>query len=279
MGNVDFLIVGAMKAGTTSLSAWLGSQPEVFVPSMKEPNFFSDDAVWKKGVAWYQDLFERGGPGRIAGEASVAYTDPTYAVVSASRIAQVLPDVKLVFVTRDPIDRLRSHYRHEVLRGRERRPLTEALQDLSAPYIGRSRYFACFEPFTELFRRERICVVPFEDLFGGSEDAWLHLLAFLGISGRSRPTTQLNASVDRAQFTPAMRVAWDAGIRRSPRFVPAFVRKAVKPLFLRSRPDPLIETANESVAPGVVDILQADANRMLAWLDVPQTDQLQRGAS
>jgi Sulfotransferase domain len=278
MGYPDFLIVGAMKAGTTSLSSWLGSQPEVFVPPIKEPNFFSDDRVWNKGLGWYRGLFDEAEPDRMGGEASVAYTDLVGSKVAATRIAQVLPDVKLVLVIRNPVDRLRSHYRHEVLRGRERRPLGEVLRDPSSPYVERSRYFACFEPFAERFHRPRMCVLRFEDLFGATEDGWLRLLGFLELEGRPRPTTRLNASAERAQFTPVMRAAWDAGVRRVPRFVPRVVRRAMKPIFLHDRPDPLLETANDRVPSDVMDVLQADANRMSAWLDVPHTEPIQRSA-
>lgn len=270
MGHPDFLIIGAMKAGTTSLFSWLGSQPEVFVPTIKEPNFFSDDRLWNKGEVWYRELFRGRRPGQIAGEASVAYTDPAYAARAASRIAPLLPDVKLVFVARDPVERLRSHYRHEVLRRRERRRLIDALADPRSPYLARSRYFACLEPYTVSFARDHIRVARFEDLFGPRDEAWLSLLAFLGVDARPRPTAVLNASADRAQFTPTMRAMWDVGLRRSPRFVPPVARRLLRPLLIRSRSSPLLSTADEPLPRAVLTAVWEDTERLEGWLRSPE---------
>ena len=279
MERPDFLIVGAMKAGTTSLLAWLGAQPEVFVPAAKEPNFFSDDRVWGRGLAWYRGLFEGARPEQITGEASVACTDPANSTKAAARAAQTVPGVKVIFVIRDPIGRLRSHYRHEVLRGRERRPLGEALEALPCAYVERSRYFACFEPFTETFAREQLAVTRFEGLYGQTEQGWRDLLGFLGLEDRPRPAIRLNASDGRQQFSSAMRIAWDAGIRQPPRFVPPFVRRAVKPIFLRRRPDPLLATADDPVPAEVDSVLDEDAERMREWLGEAGTRRTEGAAS
>jgi hypothetical protein len=277
VGHPEFLIVGAMKAGTTSLFSWLGSQPEIYVPSVKEPNFFNDERIWSKGEGWYRGLFAETGPDQISGEASVGYTAPSGAAVSAPRIASVLPDARIVFLVRDPIERLRSHYRHEVLRGRERRSFEEALADRRSPYVERSCYFKCFEPFTLLFRRERIAIVRSEELYGPREEAWHDVLAFLGLGARPRPATQLNVSEERPQFSPAMRALWDAGLRRPPSFVPAVVRRALRPLLLRRSPDPLLRTAGGSVPAEIVATLEDDAARFKAWLGATSTEPISGG--
>ena len=84
---------------------------------MKEPVFFSDETAWNRGTDWYRSLFAESAPGSLTGEASVEYTDPAVADTAAARIAATIPDARLVCLLRDPIDRLRSHYRHEVQRG------------------------------------------------------------------------------------------------------------------------------------------------------------------
>jgi len=262
-----FLIIGAMKAGTTSLFQWLASHPAVFVPSIKEPNYFSDDRAWMRGQRWYEDLFTNARPGQITGEASVSYTDPTRSALAATRIARSLPDVRLLFVVREPAERLRSHYRHEVLRGRERRSLGEALADDSSRYVARSMYFASLQPYLTNFARESLCIVRFEELFGLDEATWNRVLAFLHLPPLPRPTTHLNESASRAQFSPAMKLLWDVGVRRPPRLVPASLRRALKPLALRQRSSPLLSSADESLPSSVVDALEDDQRQLDQWME------------
>ena len=94
----DFIVIGAMKAGTTSLFNWLGTHPEVSLPRTKEPNFFSDDSRWSRGVDEYARLFEECGTATLTAEASVAYTHPRKNSVAAARISAVVPSAKLVFL-------------------------------------------------------------------------------------------------------------------------------------------------------------------------------------
>jgi hypothetical protein len=262
----DFLIVGAMKAGTTSLFDWLGFQPDVFVPKVKEPNFFSQEHLWSKGIDWYSALFCDAAPDQHIGEASVGYTDPTRSAVTASRIAKVLPDVSLVFVARDPVERARSHYRHEVLRGREKRSLAEALASKGSPYVERSLYHECLAPYLERFPRERICVVTFESLFGQAEAAWTEVVSFIGLDPRARPATHRNSSAERQQFSPTMRFLWDAGLRRVPRVAPSFARRAVKPLLFRRSADPLLQTAEDAFPEATIKSFGDDAERLRRWV-------------
>ena len=79
MALPDYLIIGAMKCGTSTLAVQLGAQPGLFMTTPKEPNFFSDDVIYSRGAAWYQALFDDAKPGDIKGEASTHYTKlPTH---------------------------------------------------------------------------------------------------------------------------------------------------------------------------------------------------------
>src|SRR5947208_14127778 len=100
----DFLIVGAMKAGTTSLAAWLRAHPDVFMPPQKEIHFF--DAQWERGVPWYADQFAGAPEGALVGEAT-----PAYMVTTAflDRMASVVPNARLLVVLREPVARAWSH--------------------------------------------------------------------------------------------------------------------------------------------------------------------------
>ena len=70
----DFLIIGAMKSGTSTLQAQLAVQPGLFMTTPKEPNFFSDDDIYAKGIDWYRSLFDAAAAGDLKGEASTHYT-------------------------------------------------------------------------------------------------------------------------------------------------------------------------------------------------------------
>src|SRR5262245_16436607 len=112
----NFFIVGAAKAGTTSLHAYLSAHPQVFMPALKEPHYFADFELSPefdnfmpviRDQPAYQDLF-RGSQGSTAvGEASPSYLcDPA----AAARIKAAIPDAKIVISLRNPVDRAYSHY-------------------------------------------------------------------------------------------------------------------------------------------------------------------------
>lgn len=124
-----FIVVGAMKAGTTSLAAYLGSHPEVFVTTPKEARFFgsSSDENWPRGLGWYRQLFTSSAGARARGEASPGYTMAPHVPHVPERIASVVPDVRLVYLLRNPVGRIRSAYIDRSSRGVESMPLREAL--------------------------------------------------------------------------------------------------------------------------------------------------------
>ena len=134
-----FLIIGTMKGGTTSLHRYLRQHPEVFMPERKELNFFLDEYAgppidppeernWSRGITWYERQFAGAERERAVGEASANYSRyPTYPGV-AERIAEVVPKVKIIYLVRNPIDRVFSHYLHDVANGREQCPLHIAVR-------------------------------------------------------------------------------------------------------------------------------------------------------
>ncbi len=109
----DFIIIGAMKCGTSTLAAQLAAQPGVFMTTPKEPNFFSDDDVFARGPDWYASLFADAAPGDLKGEASTHYTKLPDYPDCAARLHAALPQARLIYLTRDPVERLISHYIHE----------------------------------------------------------------------------------------------------------------------------------------------------------------------
>lgn len=159
----QFLIVGAMKCATTSLYDQLKSLPGIFMPQLKEPNFFSDDDIYELGTGWYQNLFSGAEPNDICGEASTHYTKfPTYPD-TVTRITDILGAPKLIYVIRHPIERLISQYIHEWSQGVISEPINTAL-DTNPELIEYSRYAMQLSHYAESIGRENILVVQFEHI-------------------------------------------------------------------------------------------------------------------
>ena len=104
----DFVVIGAMKCGTSTVCAYLEDHPQVFmVPSM-DPNYFSDPDRFRRGPEWYLDLFAGRTDERIMGEGSNSYTSAAMFPGTARRLAEFNPDMRIVYIVRHPIKRMIS---------------------------------------------------------------------------------------------------------------------------------------------------------------------------
>jgi Sulfotransferase domain len=160
-----FVVIGAMKAGTSSLRHYLGEHPDVFVArggTFGEPNFFVAEHNWSRGRGWYESLFDGAGRATAIGECSPSYTWAHVFRDVPERMAQLIPAARLVYVVRDPIDRMRSMYMHQVSAGRERRRAEQALLD--DRYLGPSRYGFQLAAFLDHFERGQVLVIASEVL-------------------------------------------------------------------------------------------------------------------
>ena len=211
----DFLLIGAMKCGTTSLYHYLRDHPQIFMPSIKAPEFFAEEGNWGRGIGWYRRQFEGAAPGVVAiGEASNVYTKyPRYRGVPA-RIADHIPDARLVYVVRDPIDRIRSHYQTRLTEGTERAPIGRAVRE-NPIYLDYSRYAMQLDRYLDHFPREQLLVITAEDLRGDRRATVRDVYAFLGVRPDHMPS-----ELDRDFYETRHRAP------RSP--VPVWVRKGLK---------------------------------------------------
>lgn len=186
----NFIVIGAGKAGTTSLWGYLGDHPEVFVSNPKELNFFTVEHNWHKGLEWYERHFEAAGGAKAVGEVSGNYTNwPQYDGVPA-RMAKTVPDARLIYVVRDPIERIVSAYRYMRVMGHEEQPIEQALQTRPV-YLNVSRYATQIERYLEYFQREQLCIVVSEDLRADRENALRRVFAFLGVDPNVMPATMV----------------------------------------------------------------------------------------
>lgn len=213
-----FLIVGAMKAGTTSLYHYLTAHPQVATPRYKAPEFFVAERTWDRGVDWYRRQFPPVGPDIVAiGEASNAYSKHPHFAGVPKRIASVLPDVRILYAVRDPIARIRSHYQTRVAEGSERAPFADAV--FADPiYLDYSRYAMQLEQYLEYFPPAQILVLTAEDLRLARDTTMRGVYEFVGADPGMAP-----ANLDREFYKTRDRAT------RSP--VPLRVRKALKHRF------------------------------------------------
>jgi hypothetical protein len=259
-----FLLIGAMKSGTTTLQQYLVRHPQVFMCSPKEPNFFNDH--WHRGVDWYERLFARAGDAVARGEASVRYTNFPSGPECPARIASVLPGVRLLFLARDPVERIRSHYLHEVAALRERRPFAEAVAE-NPIYLDYSRYAMQLQRYLDHLPREQLLVLRAEDLFRAPLEVLGEVYRFLGVDPSWRPsgpTRRDNETARRFQLPVFVRrgikLAIQAGVYRH---VPQRAKEMVWTATVwRSRPVPQVQ-----VPPALAARIRAELGDDLRRLD------------
>jgi Sulfotransferase family len=175
----NLIVIGGLKCGTTSLHHYLSLHPEVAMSRPKELNFFIAELNWELGPGWYASHFDR--RAAVRGESSPHYTNrPRFGGV-AERMRSLVPDARIVYVVRDPIDRLLSHYLHNLGGGYDRRPLAEALADERSAYWQRSRYAYQLDPYLAAFGAERIAIVSREELKAERPATMRRLYAFCDV--------------------------------------------------------------------------------------------------
>lgn len=161
----NLIIIGAQKCGTSSLHYYLNLHPEISMSREKELHFFSRERYWNRGIDWYKSHFI--GSKKIFGEASPSYTIYPFRKRVAERMYSVVPNARLIYMVRDPLDRMVSHYIHRYAIGWESRPIEEALgQGAQSIYVAVSRYHMQLEQYLKYFPRSNILIITLEELFG-----------------------------------------------------------------------------------------------------------------
>lgn len=181
-GLPQFIGVGVQKGGTTSLHTILSQHPDIYLPQRKELQYFSLN--YAKGIEWYRDQFKCKKEDQLCGEISPYYIFHPCAIL---RISEVMPDVKIIILLRDPVDRALSQYFHSRRLGLENLPLQKALcmeiERLSGAderllddhefhkshqehsYLSRSKYSLQLQQVFEYFSKEQVFLRKSEDLF------------------------------------------------------------------------------------------------------------------
>ena len=194
----NLIIIGAQKCGTSGLHYHLGLHPEVSMSRPKELNFFIEERNWPRGEDWYRRHFDP--EAKVRGEASPNYTAFPQHVGVPERMAQVVPDAKLIYVLRDPLQRIAAHWVHNYAKRREKGTLAETLSHPNTSYLQRSQYAMQLQQFLNHFPRESIMILDQEDFRKDRADTLTPCLRVRGRRSRVlAPGLRARAPLDVAE--------------------------------------------------------------------------------
>ncbi len=255
MPNIGFLIIGAPKAGTTSLFEYMRHHPQIHMPPEKEVYFFNAENAYRRGWDWYLATMLRGAPpNAICGEATPEYMSGTpfrgaardgdkkpivsprcsesLEEVVPRRIKQFLPDVKLLCVLRDPVERAYSQYQMIVLGGDESRSFEEAIDQLMEPkameqarvaptrtnsYIVYGEYCRILAGFLRVFPREQLMVIFSHELAERPAATLATVFEFIGVASDFEPdnlSTRYRSAAVQPRIPGLNLYIWQASLAR-----------------------------------------------------------------
>lgn len=262
----NLIVIGAQKCGTSGLHYYLGLHPEVSMSEPKELNFFIEERNWNRGFEWYSRHFDPSA--RCRGEASPNYTAFPQHTGVPGRMHSVVPDAKLVYIVRDPIERIAAHYVHNFAKRREKGDLRETLLHPNTSYVARSRYFSQLQRFLEHYRDDQLLVIENMDLREDRMATLKKLFEFVGVdssfehprfeqvrhsTSRKKRATRLGMRVQKASKT------------RMGRRVPRRAWLALDVALPLSKPISKPEGVAEALGDEVLEVLHEDAERLRAY--------------
>jgi hypothetical protein len=241
----DFMIIGAMKSGTTSLYHLLRSHPQVFLPKWKEPQYFSREHMYSLGEQFYRDIFREAKDEQLIGEASTCYSRwPHYPDV-VGRIAERLPTLRLIYIMRHPVERAYSHYGHIMQERMLKKsgPIVsfeEALEQ-EPEIVDTSLYLMQINKYLEVFSREQILCLTFDELKEAPNELLKRIQRFLGIEEmelKRLQSTKSNQWGDKVATSRVRRVVSRLeqvqGLQKLASVIPREKRKQLRDSLVRS---------------------------------------------
>lgn len=230
MPRPDFLIIGAMKCGSSTLAAQLRCQDGIFLTDPKEPNFFSDDNVFAQGLPWYEALFEGAAEGDLKGEASTHYTKLPTHPETVSRMMAILPAPRLIYTVRDPVERAVSHFIHEWT---ERR-MSGDLDDAVTTYpelIEYGLYAKQITPFIEAYGIDAVCLTSLERMKSDPQGELERVAQHAGFKGK--PLWQSNLGAQNVSGDRVRKLPFHSILVRNP--ISRTLRRTLIPQSVRTR--------------------------------------------
>jgi hypothetical protein len=249
---IRFLIIGAAKAGTTSLFEYMRLHPQIHMPAEKEIYFFNMDRNYRRGQEWYFSTVSHGAsPGAVCGEATAEYMSgvpyldrgevPASAAVDREaleeeiprRIHSALPEVRLLCVLRDPVRRAYSHHRMMALGNVDSRSFQDAIDELIQPgtlehtrrvrsrvngYIVNGEYARVLQGFLRVFPPEQLRVIFSDELAERPADVLPGVFDFVGVAPDFVPDNlgrKYREAAVRQRLPGVNLVTWQANLARA----------------------------------------------------------------
>lgn len=295
------IIGGTTKAATTSLFFYLADHPQVCAANMKETGFFLNAEYpyplplkyrFEDGLEKYEVFFRHCSDARLRVEATPDYL---YSPGTPQKVKESLPQVKLMFILREPVSRLVSWYRFAKQTGAL--PKTFSFEayvqeqltaieggSLNAPQhmraLEQGRYSLYLKPYFQLFGRERVCVILYEDFIRNPRQVMLEISFFARVNPTFFDTfefkvfneTQVmkNPSVHRTYLEISQRLRKYVNYRPQIRKVLRSIRLAIEPFYLKMNTCPSEEV---TISPGIKmlldDYYRDEADALVALLKRP----------
>jgi Sulfotransferase domain len=175
----NFIVIGAQKCGTSALHHYLRQHPDISMSKPKELNFFIDTKNWDRGVSWYELHWPE--PIAVRGEVSPNYTAHPHFGGVPERMHSVVPEARLIFLVRDPIQRVVSQYVHNYTKRAEHRDIRTSVLDSKKTYLNRSRYMFQLEQFLPYYEPDNILVIDSGSLRDERLPTLRRIFRFLGV--------------------------------------------------------------------------------------------------
>ena len=243
MPKPTFIICGAPKSGTSALFGYLEEHPEVCTATIKEPVFFTRaegqmhtglgvgmlrGGTWNRGWAWYESLYEKKEETKVFGEATTHYLE---AEDSPELIHQYLPEIKLIFLLREPVSRIYSHYWQERKTGIRLPDFPTMVADNHPRFqyfSSVSHYEKNLKRFLKYFSREQVLVLIHDALREDPLGVFQEVCCFLGVDQAFVPSTLGEEFNRQVQPRVALIERWTNGLTHP------VIRENIPPRF-RSR--------------------------------------------
>ncbi|HEV2746392.1 MAG TPA: sulfotransferase [Allosphingosinicella sp.] len=272
----DFLVIGAMKAGTTTLYYDLATHPDIFLPILKEPELLVRDLDLDQIRDEYAALFRSARPDQLKGEASTAYTKrPTHDGAAAKARALCGPNLKLIYMRRDPIERMLSQYQHERQRGTIACGFAEAIRRYPR-LLDYSRYDWQIAPWIEAFGPASLLQLELDDYAARRVETVQRVVRFIGADPARLPPIKLDLISNRADDPKTIRnpllrsLIYSSFYQRAVRgFIPTHLRERLRRTLL-----PAPEAAPVELDPDTLHFVREQLSQPGPGLDRSQPSPL-----
>jgi hypothetical protein len=258
----NLIVIGSQKCGTSGLHYYLGLHPEISMSDPKELNFFVAERNYPRGVDWYRAQFDP--RATVRGESSPNYTAYPQHVGVPERMHSIVPEARLVYMVRDPIDRIAAHWVHNFAKRRERGDLSETLLHRNTSYLIRSHYYTQLQQFLRLYPSEQVLLLDQEELRSRRLETLQRLFEFVGVDpsfSHASFSDERHRTARKTRPTPLVRPVERIGQTSSGRRGPTRLWRAVDNLFPFRRTI-RVPDVRDALPPRTLRALREDAERL-----------------